>query len=71
MACAEAPGAAEQALLADLPGEFKVRMELLTITVAGDGEFQFTHDGHGLFWGRVIQVSGNFEDGLTRTEVPG
>jgi hypothetical protein len=44
-------------------GEFARRMVLESISLIGDGSFEFWHDDGDLFWGHAIMVSGNLTDG--------
>ena len=53
------------------PADFKKRMKLQSITVAGDGSFEFWHDDGDLFWGHSIQVRGTLKDGLVDADIPG
>lgn len=51
--------------------DFKVRMTLSSITVGGDGRFEFWHDDGDLFWGHSIEITGNLKDGVTDADIPG
>jgi hypothetical protein len=51
--------------------DFKKRMTLQSINVAGDGWFEFWHDDGDLFGGHAIQVSGTLKDGPTDADIPG
>jgi hypothetical protein len=53
------------------PADFKKRMKLQSIYVAGDGRFEFWHEDGGLFGGHAIQISGTLQDGLTDADTPG
>ena len=50
---------------------FLSRMELTSISLSDDGEFEFWHDDGDLFWGHSIQVRGNVTDGPTFADIPG
>ena len=52
------------------PQEFTARMKLRSITVGGNGRFEFSHDDGDLFSGHSIEMSGTLKDGLTDAEVP-
>jgi hypothetical protein len=53
------------------PRQFLKRMQLSTISVKRDGEFEFWHSDGELFLGHSIQVSGSLADGLTQADIPG
>lgn len=53
------------------PAEFKKKMKLQSINVAGDGSFEFWHDDGDLFWGHSIQIRGILKDGLVDADIPG
>jgi hypothetical protein len=53
------------------PTEFKKRMKLQSINVAGDGALEFWHDDGDLFWGHAIQISATLKDGPTDADIPG
>jgi hypothetical protein len=50
---------------------FLSRMELTSISLSDDGDFEFWHDDGDLFWGHSIQVRGNVTDGPTFADIPG
>lgn len=45
--------------------QFIATMELTSISISYDGEFEFWFDDGNLFWGHSIMVSGNLQEGLT------
>jgi hypothetical protein len=51
--------------------DFLCRMQLNSITVNPEGEFEFWHDDGDLFWGHSILVSGSFTDGITHADIAG
>ena len=51
--------------------DFLGRMQLNSITVHPEGEFEFWHDDGDLFWGHSILVSGSFTDGITHADIAG
>ncbi len=51
--------------------QFKRRMSLESITFYDEGSFEFFFDDGDLFWGHLIQVSGNIDDGLTQAMFQG
>lgn len=51
--------------------EFLDRMQLESISIQPDGEFEFWHNDGDLFYGHSIQISGSIEKGLTRSDIPG
>ncbi len=53
------------------PAEFLRRMQLCSISIYADGEFEFWHDDGDLFWGHSIQISGSLSDGLKYANIPG
>jgi hypothetical protein len=53
------------------PADFKKKMKLQSINVAGDGSFEFWHDDGDLFWGHSIQIGGTLKDGLVDADIPG
>jgi hypothetical protein len=53
------------------PRRFKQRMTLESIVVNPDGLFEFTYHDGNLFWGHVIQVSGNLSQGATHAGIAG
>lgn len=53
------------------PDDFKGRMRLEAVTVSPDGSFDFWYDDGDLFWGHMIQVSGNLRDGPIDADIPG
>jgi hypothetical protein len=53
------------------PADFKKKMKLQSINVAGDGSFEFWHDDGDLFWGHSIQIRGKLKDGLVDADIPG
>lgn len=50
--------------------DFMGRMDLVSITVGGEGRFEFWHVGD-LFGGHAIEISGNLEAGITDADTPG
>lgn len=54
-----------------IPADFKKKMKLQSINVAGDGSFEFWHDDGDLFWGHSIQIRGTLKDGLVVADIPG
>lgn len=53
------------------PDEFRARMTLESITVDPEGSFSFFHEDGDLFWGHMIEISGNLDDGLRHADIPG
>jgi hypothetical protein len=53
------------------PAAFKKRMKLKSLSVDGDGRFEFWHDDGNLFGGHSIQIVGSLPKGLTRADLPG
>lgn len=53
------------------PEEFIEAMELISITVYPDGEFEFWHNDGDLFWGHSILISGSLENGPDDADIPG
>jgi hypothetical protein len=53
------------------PQEFKKRMTLQSITVNGDGSFDFWHDDGDLFWGHSIEIRGTLEEGPVNADIAG
>jgi hypothetical protein len=53
------------------PADFKKKMKLQSINVAGDGSFEFWHDDGDLFGGHSIQIRGTLKDGLADADIPG
>src|SRR3954467_7230172 len=51
--------------------DFTDRMRLESISVNGDGSFEFFHDDGDLFWGHTIIVGGNLRDGPTSAQIAG
>jgi hypothetical protein len=51
--------------------EFKKRMKLVSINVAGNGRFEFWHEDGDLFWGHSILIRGNLKKGLIDADIPG
>jgi hypothetical protein len=51
--------------------EFILRMAIESVTVYPEGQFEFTLDDGGLFWGHSINVTGNLQDGLTDAGISG
>jgi hypothetical protein len=51
--------------------EFIRRMKLESISISGDGDFEFWHNDGDLFWGHSIQIRGNLKEGLTDADIPG
>ncbi|MEE1672479.1 DUF2262 domain-containing protein [Agarivorans aestuarii] len=46
-------------------------MQLESIAVYPDGEFEFWHNDGGLFWGHSILISGSLSDGPNDADIPG
>ncbi len=53
------------------PADFKKKIKLQSINVAGDGCFEFWYDDGDLFWGHAIQIRGTLKDGLVNADIPG
>ena len=53
------------------PAAFKKRMKLRSLSVDGDGRFEFWHDDGDPFGGHSIQIVGSLRKGLTRADLPG
>lgn len=53
------------------PSDFKSRMELISISFARGGQFEFWHADGGMFSGHSIHICGNLEDGLTHADIQG
>lgn len=53
------------------PEDFKRRMTLESVLVHPDGSFEFWHNDGDLFWGHMIQISGNLSDGPTNADIVG
>jgi hypothetical protein len=53
------------------PTQFKSKMSLNTVAINPGEFFEFTFNDGNLFWGHVIQVSGNFADGPTDADIAG
>lgn len=51
--------------------ELLAAIELTSITISYDGEFEFWFDDGNLFWGHSIMVSGNLKEGLTDAGIHG
>jgi len=51
--------------------QFLAAIELTSITISYDGEFEFWFDDGDLFWGHSIMVSGNLKDGPTDAGIHG
>jgi len=51
--------------------QFLAAIELTSITISYDGEFEFWYDDGDLFWGHSISVSGNLKEGLTDAGIQG
>ena len=51
--------------------QFLTKMKLESISVEEAGSFTFWHDDGDLFFGHSIQISGDFENGLTDADIPG
>lgn len=51
--------------------QFLAKMKLESISVEEAGSFTFWHDDGDLFFGHSIQISGDFENGLTDADTPG
>jgi len=53
------------------PQGFIDAMQLESISVYPDGEFEFWHNDGDLFFGHSIQICGSLEEGLTDADIPG
>lgn len=51
--------------------QFKSRMQLGSIQIHKDGEFEFWHDDGDMFLGHSIQVCGLLKKGFTKADIPG
>ncbi len=51
--------------------QFVSRMHLVSISLGGDGSFEFWHDDDDMFLGHSIQVRGTQADGLQWANIPG
>jgi hypothetical protein len=53
------------------PADFQARMQLVSISIGGDGRFEFWHDDGDLFGGHAIEIRGNLKDGLMDAGIAG
>jgi hypothetical protein len=51
--------------------EFKKRMRLQSINVAGDGAFEFWHEDGAMFGGHAIEIRGTLQDGPADADIFG
>lgn len=51
--------------------DFAARLSISELCVSTDGDFELFYDDDDMFWGHVIIVSGNIEDGLDDATIAG